>query len=352
MVKEVCSLQEQVFNNLSKTMQNELVLGGVAQIRKENCKTAAKEFFKNKVKVEVDDKDIWYAYRKGSGTMKTIDGERIKCPPQLVARVAPHVKDLVMQNAKNLKGQVDPEGKYKYYVFPNLPEAFRATCAKYKSKVDKISEDNASLPDHQKKKVRVTGTKCFINGVVETELVQPPPPSKVVNRMQLYSESIAEIPLVKTKTETRKGSTFCGYAVRAKMLNTVDMAYVKIRASHPFARHIMLAYNVADHKGSCEDGEWFGDLTMKKVLDDSGLKNVALFMVRIAGEQQIGSQRFNVIRDLSQELITLLNNQVDKAPWDLFGDPFGPPQEDVQDPQQDSEMDWGAEGGDTPTEQW
>ena len=91
---------------------------------------------------------------------------------------------------------------------------------------------------------------------------------------------------------------------------------------------------------------------MKKVLDDSGLKNVALFMVRIAGEQQIGSQRFNVIRDLSQELITLLNNQVDKAPWDLFGDPFGPPQEDVQDPQQDSEMDWGAEGGDTPTEQW
>ena len=138
-----------------------------------------------------------------------------------------------MQNAKNFKGQVDPEGKYKYYVFPNLPEAFRATCAKYKSKVDKISEDNASLPDRQKKKVRVTGTKCFINGVVETELVQPPPPSKVVNRMQLYSESIAEIPLVKTKTETRKGSTFCGYAVRAKMLNTVDMAYVKIRASHP-----------------------------------------------------------------------------------------------------------------------
>ena len=44
------------------------------------------------MKVEVDDKDIWYAYRKGSGTMKTIDGERIKCPPQLVARVAPHVK--------------------------------------------------------------------------------------------------------------------------------------------------------------------------------------------------------------------------------------------------------------------
>ena len=85
--------------------------------------------------------------------------------------------------------------------------------------------------------------------------------------------------MVQTADEFYKGSKFIGYAVHARTLNTVDMVYVRLRALHPFAKHIMLAYNVAGEQDSCDDGEWFRDLTMKKVLELSGLVGVAFYMV-------------------------------------------------------------------------
>ena len=81
LVKSNKSLQDQVSHNLSRHLQHELVLGGVRQVNNELCKAAALEFFQKKVKVEVDMKDIWTAYPKGSATTKTIEGVRVKCPP-------------------------------------------------------------------------------------------------------------------------------------------------------------------------------------------------------------------------------------------------------------------------------
>ena len=138
-------------------------------------------------------------------------------------------------------------------------------------------------------KTRITGTKLFVDGQVYTELIEPPRPSKVVNRMQIYGEVIQEIPLLKTKVESRKGNKFYGYAVRATKLQTVDMSYVKIRAQHPFARHIMCVYKVAGVSGACEDGEWFGDQTISSVFDANKYEDVAIFVVREPGDQQIGN---------------------------------------------------------------
>ena len=139
------------------------------------------------------------------------------------------------------------------------------------------------------------------------------------------------------------GSQFYVYALRARTLSTVDMAYICLQAKHPLAWHIMIAYNVTGEKGSCDDGEYFGDLTIKKVLDDSGLTDVALFVVRIAGDQQIGGQRFEVIRTLAEELVVLLESQTDKTLWDQMNNPFATP----WDENAENEVDMSL-----PTEQW
>ena len=138
MFRDITSLQDQLHHNTACHMQTELVVGGIKQVKKENCKRAVAQFFQNKVKVAVNPRNIWSAFRKGSGTTKIIDGRRIRCPPQMVVHLAQNLRDDVMRNAKNLKGLVDPEGQYKYYVFPHLPEAFRAARAKYKEKMDSI----------------------------------------------------------------------------------------------------------------------------------------------------------------------------------------------------------------------
>ena len=317
MFHQIHSLQEQLYHNTARHMQNELIIGGIKQTKKENCREAAINFFQDKLGITAKQNEVWYGYRKGSTTTKTINGQKVKCPPQMVVRVAFHLRELVMQNAKKLKDVVDPVGKYKFFVFPHLPEAFRAARTKFKKIIADLAKKPGPTP-----RTRITGTKMFVNGNIYSEIIEPPPPSKVVNRMQMYGEKIQNIPLIKTRVENRKGNKFYGYAVRAKTLQTVDMAYVKIRAAHPFTRHIMCVYHAAEVKGSCEDGEWFGDQTIQAVFDANGYENVAMFIVRIPGDQQIGAQRFEVIRMLSQELAEMLNNQTDKEPWDAEINPF------------------------------
>ena len=228
----------------------------------------------------------------------------------MVIQVAPHLRETIMSNAKNLKGQVHPEGCFKFYVFPHVPEAFRATRAKHQERIDEIQTRNEGK--EHKDWTRVTGTKFFINNEVQMGLIEPPTPSKVVNRVQLYGEKIKNIPLVKTNPETRLGSTFIGYALHVKTLQLVEMAYVKLRTLHPFARHIMLAYDVAGEVGSCDDGEYFGDLALRDVIQWNRVKDIAFFMIRMASHQQIGGQRFDIIRTLAGELLVQLDNQEDK----------------------------------------
>ena len=88
MFHQINSLQEQLYHNTARHMQNELIIGGVKQTKKENCRDAAIEFFQEKLGVTVKKEDVWYGYRKGSTTTKTINGQKIKCPPQMVVRVA------------------------------------------------------------------------------------------------------------------------------------------------------------------------------------------------------------------------------------------------------------------------
>ena len=141
-VQDNRSLQDQIHHNVSRHLQNELIIGGVCQVPREGCKQVAINFFKTKLKIKFDNKDIWTAFCRSSTVTKVIDGQQVKCPPQLVVRVAPNLREKVMKNAKNLKGQFDPEDHFKYYVFLHSPEAFRATRAKHKNFIDQTNKAN------------------------------------------------------------------------------------------------------------------------------------------------------------------------------------------------------------------
>ena len=73
--KDQKSLPEQIHHNSSHLMQNELVIGRIAQGRRENCKQAAITFLQNRVGITVNNRDVWLAYRKGTAVFKVIGGE-------------------------------------------------------------------------------------------------------------------------------------------------------------------------------------------------------------------------------------------------------------------------------------
>ena len=69
----------------------------------------------------------------------------------------------------------DPQGHFKFYVFPHLPEPFRAARPKYQPKVQEVQARNEGKPPANQEKTRITGTKLFINDDVQIGLIQPPP---------------------------------------------------------------------------------------------------------------------------------------------------------------------------------
>ena len=55
------SLQKQVYFNTSKHHANELIVGGVHEVKTQTAKAAAVQFFKDKLNVVVEEKDLFHA---------------------------------------------------------------------------------------------------------------------------------------------------------------------------------------------------------------------------------------------------------------------------------------------------
>ena len=178
MYKDTHSLQEHIHHNTAKHCFNEVVIGGIKQTKKENCKKAVVDFLQQKMTVQTMAGEIWHAYRKGSSTTKMINGQRIQCPPQMIARVPHHLRAEIMKNVGKLKGKMDPDAGFKYYVIPHTPEAFRAARAKHQQRIDDIKKDNELLSERNKRHTRLTGTQFFVNNVIQLGLLQPPHPLK------------------------------------------------------------------------------------------------------------------------------------------------------------------------------
>ena len=70
---------------------------------------------------------------------------------------------------------------------------------------------------------------------------------------------------------------------------------MKARQLVPKADHIMVAYRIPDMEGSCDDGEYYGDLQIMKLLKQKSITDVAVFVARSKGEANLGARRFQAI---------------------------------------------------------
>ena len=133
------SLQSQIEFNMSKNMQCELRMGGIAESPRENCKLKVLDFLKSKVKVTLQNAEVLWAFRSGKKATNVTSPR----PHQMIARVTLNLKEHIMKNAKNLKGQSDPDSQVKCFVSVNEPEAYKAAHKKYKDMMDSICVANS-----------------------------------------------------------------------------------------------------------------------------------------------------------------------------------------------------------------
>ena len=238
------------------------------------------------------------------------------CPCHVVIRCLPKFKALLMENKKNLAGAVDPKG-FKYFMAQYLPDAFKAAQAKHRERINQEYTKNLTRTPQQRVVVWVVGPDLIVDNKVITGLIHPPSPGDICRADKNYHKELDSVELLFTKPFSEKGSTFQGFAICTSKILPVFLAYCKVQLSVPNTKHIMCAYKVAGEQDSCDDGEYHGGLHMLQLLKASGKENIALFMSRQAGPDKLGQKHFKIIRDLTSELLQILDLCTDKHPVDL-----------------------------------
>ena len=297
------NLQKQVLFNTAKHHSNDVLVGGIYEYRKQDNRKAAIKFFREKMRLTVHENDVQRAYRTGKPKTFQRDGRTVTCPRQMVVRCSQRLRDAVLQNRSILGGQTDPQAHFTYFVAQQGPEAFKAANSKFKPEIEKIIEEDAGLPEEEKRFVRVVGTELSINNVIRPDLITPPSPHEVIHTLHTEPVKLEELDFISTRPVCVEESTFQGFAIWLQYASTVYLGYIKARLLVPNANHIMVAYDIPEGKGSCDDGENFGDLQIAKILEQKKLSNVAVYVTRKKGSRNLGSRRFQVIRNLVTQLL-------------------------------------------------
>ena len=72
---------------------------------------------------------------------------------------------------------------------------------------------------------------------------------------------------------SENGNQFIAYAVRCRTMDKVCLGYIKTYLEHPTASHVMMAYRIGPHTGSCDDGECKAGGVLLKLIKSKNLKN-------------------------------------------------------------------------------
>ena len=259
----------------------------------ENCKEVVSLFFKENMKLEFEDNDIIKAHRIGPEN---------KNGRMMVVKCSPTFKDQVLANTKVLAKQKN-EHDQPFFVNQQLPEALIAEKREVALAIKKIKEQNAGKTPNLKKKYTVKKRVLYVDGNPVKKVVHPPTVEDLfVQKGEQDKTSKVKFWFSEPKDEL--GSIFTAIAAKVSGYTEIKRAYRKVKQMYPGSNHIMLGYDYHKVQGCQDDGEHSGGLCIQKTLEEQGVTNKAVFVVRNFGGRRLGPKRFDIIRQVVKEVLT------------------------------------------------
>ena len=324
MYKDHKSLHKKVLFHEAKHRSNELIIGGIQENSEVQPKKASATFLESKLGIKAAQNDLFSARRIGKNRVIQVEStdengaiqiRRVTCPRHMIIKCSTQLKNRILGKKRSLAGKVDPQG-YKYFIAPYLPPPFQAAQVKHKAELKRIYTSNAKKNSEDKTPANVVGTDLYVNKKVVMSLIQPPTPGEVCAHRLKFAKEMDSFELASTRPLVKDGSVFQGFAVRLSQLMGVSIAYSKVRITAPRARHIMCAFKVSNLSDSCDDGEDHAGMLIAKMLQKANRSNVAVFVTRETGPDQLGEARFEYIRQMVNESLQMLDNLPSTTPVD------------------------------------
>ena len=158
-------------------------------------------------------------------------------------------------------------------------------------------------------KVTYTRAGLTINGKPYRKLVSPPTPREQIEIEPERMEKLLRKSMQRGDEITKEFSTFVGYTASVKTHQDVRDLYIKMKAIHPGARHIVcsywvdyeLQYQALDYHDDEEAGAGRYLMDLLKVNE---MRNRVIFVARRYGGVKLGGERFQCYIDAAVSAIT------------------------------------------------
>ena len=293
---ELSTLRDRLTKLTAKSMENNIVIGGLIEEIDESPKEIVKEFLSDKMMLEFNNDHIMVAHRIGEPT-----GDESR-PRFMIARFHPELKELVLSNKKKLSGKKNSKKRY-YSVKKQIPDEWSEQSRELRTAVKKAHQVNHDKGEYDEKdKIEVRKRVLYINRVPQKKILCVPKPMDLfpekpeqdkIERMKLYSST----------PQIEGSSSFTAHVIKTQSLTEVRRAYVKVKQIHAQSPHVMAAFIVKNSEGNQDDREFGASSRMLEYLQSNNYANVAVFVCRDFDGIHIGPKRHTLIQNAMQEAL-------------------------------------------------
>ena len=300
--KQIIHNKDKIVDLTAHSMSNNLLIYGLEQEEEELCLTKVREFLREKLKLNFEDKEVIVAHRMGSKQEGKFQPMVVRCQPKL--------KNNVLKNSYKLKDQKNSrEGTFT--VRPQLPEPLLTEKKEREDKLRKIKKQNETIPEEQKelrKKAYIKKGKLFINDQPYKTYVRPPTVADILNSNKQDQEKMNLLKFAHSTALIEWNSVFQGHTIRVKNSVEVKLAYCRLHQLYPESDHVMMAYCARGYSGYQDHGQYGAGKRLEQLLLSSNRKDLAIFVTRDFGGTHLGQRRFLLIERVAKEAI----NQMDE----------------------------------------
>ena len=204
-------------------------------------------------------------------------------------------KQMVMRHKSYLKGVVN-EFKSPIYINDYLPqEAFEK-----RKRHKEIYRVNQQSKEDKKLDMELERGELYVNGNPYVNPLAPPNPQDILDLTTGQLAEVMNLELSGGPEISNEGNVFQAYSLCTNSLKEVQEAYLKMKLTHPKARHIMCAYYIEDEnpllsRGCCDDGEYGASQRILDFLVEHSFICKAIYFVRYYSGKKIGPDRFMCI---------------------------------------------------------
>ena len=281
---------------------------GIPERKNENAKNKVYDFMKEHLGIPGEElPEIQTAYRIG----KLDKNAKKKKDRSLFFKLYdPNENHIIFANIDNLRNRKNSKKK-PIYMNEQLTELEKEK----KRRRREIKKDNQKLPMSHQMKIDTEAGEMLLNGNPYRKQVPPPKMKEVLtatNADKLQYRNLASdiIPGNEMEVEDTK---YYSYALQCTSFEEIQIAYHSIKEKHLSATHIICGYRLFGTKvpllqDFSDDGDHACGRHILNALKRVGVFNIAVFIVRYYGEQNIGTRRFQAMSELTDAVLQLCPN--------------------------------------------